>query len=74
MTWYDTFNSGFFLSLASLLLVCMLSSLKLCYQMKINEYNFCGLKVTRNIQLEIDEERQMIEKIPRSRRNSLLPV
>ena len=74
MTWYDTFNSGFFLSLASLLLVCMLSSLKLCYQMKINEYNFCGLKVTRNIQLEIDEERQMIDRIPRSRRNSLLPV
>jgi len=72
MTWYDTFNSGFFLSLASLLLVCMLSALKLCYQMKINEYNFCGLKVTRNIQLEIDEERQMI--VSPSRRSSISPI
>lgn len=74
MVFYEVFNSAFWLSLASLILVCLLSSLKLCYQMKISEYNCCGLRIKRDIKLELEEERQTFDRIPPSRRNSLLPL
>ena len=73
MEFYETFNSAFWLSLASLVLVCLLSSLKLCYQMKIREYNCCGMKISRDIRLELEEDRQTYDRIPSSKRNSLLP-
>ena len=70
---YQTFNSAFWLSMASLLLVCLLSSLKVCFMMKISEYNCCCIKVTRDLKMELEQE-QKYDRIPQaSRRNSLLP-
>ena len=74
MVFYDTFNSAFWLSMTSLLLICLLNSLRLCYQCKIKEYHCCGIVLHRDINLEIEEESRMIDKIPSSRRASLLPI
>ena len=70
---YATFNSAFWLSMASLLLVCLLSSLKVCFMMKISEYNCCGMKITRDLKMEVDGE-QNYDLIPASRRSSILPI
>ena len=68
MALYDTFNSAFFLSLATLTCGGFYFLVNTCYRSKCAEVNFCGiLIIKRDVKLENESQ----EFIP-SRRNSIV--
>ena len=68
MALYDTFNSAFFLSLATLTCGGFYFLVNTCYRSKCAEVNLCGiLIIKRDVKLENDSQ----EFIP-SRRNSIV--
>lgn len=52
--WWDTFNSGFWLSITSLLLAAVAIGFKACYKSKCYDLNCCfGLiQIKRDVKLE----------------------
>ena len=68
MALYDTFNSAFFLSLATLTCGGFYLLVNTCYRSKCAEVNFCGILI---IKRDVKEENESREFIP-SRRNSMV--
>ena len=65
---YDTFNSAFFLSLATLLCGGFYYLINSCYRSKCAEVNICGILI---IKRDIKQENESQDYIP-SRRNSIV--
>ena len=51
-------NGMFYLSIATLLCTFMTLSIKYCYKSKCKEVKFCCIKITRDIEVELQEDIQ----------------
>ena len=51
-------NGMFYLSIATLICTFMTLSIKYCYKSKCKEVKFCCIKITRDIEIELQEDIQ----------------
>ena len=63
MSWIETYNAVFFISLATILVGAFGVSVKYCLKSKCEHFSLCcGLiKIDRRVDLEVEEEMKAIE-------------
>ena len=63
MTWYNTFDSVFWITLATILTGSIGLSIKYCLRSKCGHINICCgcLEINRNVELEAEEEMKEME-------------
>ena len=61
--WFETFDSVFWITLATILTGSIGLSIKYCLKSKCGHINFCCgcLEINRNVELEVEEEMKEME-------------
>ena len=49
-------NAVFYISLCTILFSCLTLSIKYCYKSKCSQIDFCCIRITRNIEIEKEED------------------
>lgn len=58
MSWVDTYDDTFFLTLAGLIFGFLGLSIRFCYRSKCSSIDCCGLKIIRDVNVEEDIDLQ----------------
>jgi len=57
MTWYNTFDSAFWLTIAGIVSAGFAMMLKMCLKSKCTNINICGMTCVRDVKAELEEDR-----------------
>ena len=76
VTWTDTFDAVFFISIATLLMTLINNIVNKCYQSKCENFSICWefLVVKRRVDLEVQSEIRAMELDHENPTNAQLPA
>ena len=57
MSWYQTFDDTFWLTIGGMMVGLAGLVIRSCYRSKCEDISLCCLKIHRNVQAEIEEDR-----------------